>query len=299
MPKIFAIIVSYNGLRWYERCLGSLRNSDFPVQTIVIDNASSDNSCSFIEEHFPEVILIKSKENLGFAKANNIGIRYAIDHDADYVFLLNQDAWVEKNTISELVKTFSIFENTGITVPIQLNGSYSALDDCFTGYLSKEIINDLYMKELKDHYTLSFVNAAAWMISSDCIKRVGGFDTQLFYHYGEDENYCQRIRYHSFNLVLNTHCSFCHDRGFRQGHEKEYRDKVLQVSPYNKENVVYGNINVNYDINSLIRKQIKSLFFSFISLSFPKIRKHRRMILQLKRISQSRIANMAGGLVWL
>ena len=94
--KIFAIVVTYNGMRWYDRCFGSLRNSDMPVETIVIDNASTDETVSYIKEHFHEVCLIESKENLGFAKANNIGIKRALDNGADYVFLLNQDAWVEK-----------------------------------------------------------------------------------------------------------------------------------------------------------------------------------------------------------
>ena len=69
--KIFSIIVTYNGMRWYDRCLGSLRNSELPVETIVIDNASSDDSVNYIKANFPEVHLIESNENLGFAKANN------------------------------------------------------------------------------------------------------------------------------------------------------------------------------------------------------------------------------------
>ena len=95
IAKIFVIIVTYKGNQWYERCFTSLRNSEYPVQTIVIDNASNDGTVEYIRENFPEIYLIESEENLGFGRANNIGMRYALDHGCDYVFLLNQDAWIK------------------------------------------------------------------------------------------------------------------------------------------------------------------------------------------------------------
>lgn len=296
---VVAIVVTYNGLKWLDKCFGSLRDSDVELRTFVVDNGSSDGTVSYLQDHFPEVEIFESRENLGFAKANNIGIKHAIQCDADYIFLLNQDAWIEKNTITELINTFSCCENTGIAVPVQLNGSYSGLDDCFSGYLPKEFISDLYVEHLEDFYVLPFMNAAAWMISAECVKRVGGFDTQLFYHYGEDDNYCQRVHYHHFKLVLNTRCTFCHDREFRKGKEKEYRERMMRLSPFGKENLLYGDINKDFDIKDLIRDHIKSLFFALLILSPSRIRKHRLMIHQLRKIQESRCANMAGGLAWL
>lgn len=297
--RVVVVIITYNGLKWIDKCFGSLRNSEVGLETVVVDNGSSDSTVSYLRKHFPEVVIIENNENQGFAKANNIGIKRALEFGADYIFLLNQDAWIEKNTVSELIKTFSCCENTGIAVPIQMNGSYSGLDDCFSGYLPKEFISDLYFGHLQDHYILPFMNAAAWMISTECVKQVGGFDTLLFYHYGEDDNYCQRIRYHHFNLVLNTRCSFCHDREFRKGREKEYRERIMRLSPFDKENRMYGDINVAFDIKSLIFKHVKSLFVSLLTFSPQKLKKHRQMIKQLNKIHQSRIANMVGGLIWL
>ena len=92
--KLFVIIVTYKGQQWYDRCFGSLRRSSIPVTPVVIDNASSDGSVAYIREHFPESVVFEESENLGFAKANNIGMRYALDQGADYVLLLNQDAWL-------------------------------------------------------------------------------------------------------------------------------------------------------------------------------------------------------------
>src|SRR6476469_8833405 len=103
MVNIFTIIVTYNGSKWIDKCLGSVLNSTVPVRIIVVDNASSDDTPKKIRNGFPEVDLIESPFNSGVCKANNIGIKKAYDLGATHFFLLNQDAWVERDTIEKLV----------------------------------------------------------------------------------------------------------------------------------------------------------------------------------------------------
>ena len=100
--KILVIIVSYNFERWIDRCLNSLRQSEQQADVVVIDNASQDRTVSLIESRYPEVRLIKSKENLGFGRANNIGMKIALKEGYDAVFLLNQDAWIDAKVLGEL-----------------------------------------------------------------------------------------------------------------------------------------------------------------------------------------------------
>ena len=97
--KILVIIVSYNFERWIDRCLNSLRQSEQQADVVVIDNASQDRTVSLIESRYPEVRLIKSKENLGFGRANNIGMKIALKEGYDAVFLLNQDAWIDAKVL--------------------------------------------------------------------------------------------------------------------------------------------------------------------------------------------------------
>lgn len=286
-------------MRWYDRCFGSLRNSDMTVETIVIDNASTDETVSYIKEHFPEVCLIESKENLGFAKANNIGIRKALDNGADYVFLLNQDAWVEKDTLSKLVQTFDVNENVGIVSPIHLNGEYTGLDWGFVNYVSGEFISDSYMQKLKKFYSVKFVNAAVWLISAECIRKVGGFDTLLFVHYGEDINYCQRVTYHGYKVLINTQCSACHDREFRMSFEEQYRQKIFAKDLYLALKLKLGNINDNIDLQMHIKEQIKSIFKAIVKFSFKSAKDHYDTISILKKIEESRRKNVIGMDVWL
>ena len=77
-PKIYLIIVTYNAMKWAERCFSSLRKSSVPVHTIVVDNGSNDGTQEFIKTQFPEVEFIQSAKNLGFGKANNLGIEKSL-----------------------------------------------------------------------------------------------------------------------------------------------------------------------------------------------------------------------------
>lgn len=301
MTKIFAIIVTYNGIRWYDRCFGSLRNSDMSVETIVIDNASTDETVSYIKEHFPEVCLIESKENLGFAKANNIGIRKALDNGADYVFLLNQDAWVENDTLSKLVQTFEENENIGIVSPIHLKGDYSGLDIGFTKYMPADFVSDAYMSCLKKSYYVTSVNAAAWLIKAECIRKVGGFDTMLFVHYGEDDNYCQRMKYHGYKIAVCTKATICHDREYRKGDDDNDPGRLIfnVKAEILRLKRIYGDINAEVDVNREIRKERLFMVLSYISFRFSSAHYRSQNVSILKQIKISRMLNKQGGEIWL
>ena len=97
--KILTIIVTYNGMRWAQRCLQSLRDSEVHTDIYVIDNGSTDGTQAFIREHFPEAVMVQNARNEGFGRANNRGLRYALEHGYDYVYLLNEDAWIMPSTL--------------------------------------------------------------------------------------------------------------------------------------------------------------------------------------------------------
>lgn len=296
--KIFAIIVTYNGLRWYDRCFESLRNSKLPTNTIVIDNASSDNTVKYIKENFPEVHLIESKENLGFAKANNIGIRKAYEDGADFVFLLNQDAWIEKNTLGELVKTFDENSNVGIASPIHLNGNHTHLDQLFTLYVGPDFSSDAYMQKLQPYYEVPFVNAAAWLVSRHCLEIVGGFDTSLFTHNGEDANYCQRVRFHNMKIVVATHCTICHDRATRAlstNKQEILSDKTLSL----EQRIEFGDINLDYYIDEKISFLKKLALHKLFKGNYRGYLSKKKEIADMKLIEQSRLINKKTGTTWL
>ena len=214
--KLFVIVVTYKGCQWYNRCFASLRESNLPVQTIVVDNASGDGSADYIKTHFPEIHVIESSVNLGFGQANNKGIRYALDHGCDFVFLLNQDAWIEPDTIEILVNVHLNNKGYGILSPMHLTpekdyiekGVLTYVDDFRT--TDRAFFEDLYFSRLKELYETSYINAAAWLIDRGTLETVGGFDP-LFFQYGEDDNYMRRVIYHGFKIGICPRSRVVHD----------------------------------------------------------------------------------------
>ena len=101
--QVSIIIPNYNGQKYLEDCIDSLQQLDFPrenYEIIVVDNASSDNSCDLICSRYPDVILIEAEKNLGFASGCNLGIK---NSSGEYIVLLNNDTVVDSNWLKELV----------------------------------------------------------------------------------------------------------------------------------------------------------------------------------------------------
>ena len=211
---IFVIVVTFKGKRWYDRCFTSLRESTIPVQTIVVDNASNDGSAEYIRENYPEIYLIESKENLGFGRANNIGMRYALSKECNYVFLLNQDTWIENDAIEELVRIHQQHQEYGILSPMHIRADgkslYMQILDGNKNNPNKKLISDLYCNTLNDVYPLEYVNAAAWLVPRKTLTVVGGFDP-IYLHYAEDCDYSNRVLYHKLLIGLCPQARIIHD----------------------------------------------------------------------------------------
>jgi GT2 family glycosyltransferase len=104
-PSVYTIILNWRGWQDTLECIRSLKESDYANLTIVVvDNDSQDESVARIQELYPDVKLIKSAQNCGFARGNNIGILFALSQNADYIFVLNNDTTLANNCISELVQ---------------------------------------------------------------------------------------------------------------------------------------------------------------------------------------------------
>jgi len=219
VKNIFAVIVTYNGMQWIDPCLASLAASVYPTVVLVIDNGSADGTAAFVRDRYPGVQLVVSPVNLGFGQANNIGLKMAIAQGADHVFLLNQDARVERDTIGSLVKAQTEDPGYGILSPVHYNGRGDALDANFLDYFLRSPIRGWADAAIRGSrwegiMATRFVNAAAWLISADCLRATGFFDP-VFFHYGEDENYAQRVLFHGSRIGIYMGARIFHDREVR------------------------------------------------------------------------------------
>jgi len=103
--KIIIIIPNYNGKEYFYGLMPLLNEekyNDFSLEILVVDNNSTDGSVEFLKENYPEVTIIKNKENTGYVGANNIGYKYAKKKKAKYIYLLNQDTIITPNFLQPL-----------------------------------------------------------------------------------------------------------------------------------------------------------------------------------------------------
>lgn len=237
--KILVIIVTYNAMQWAERCFGCLRSSSVVPDVFVVDNGSTDGTQEYLKDNFSELIFLQSKENLGFGKANNLGLQYAMDNEYDYVYLLNQDAWIFHDTIEKLIGVSKKHPEYGILSPFQMEANQEHLDSNFKKKAcrwesSPELLDDLYFHKNRDVIPVRHVMAAHWLITRDCILKVGGF-SPTFPHYGEDNNFEHRAEYKGFKIGIVPDSQAVHDREKRVVSKKKqiyqkYIDGLIRMS---------------------------------------------------------------------
>lgn len=245
---IITIIVTYNGEPYIRRCLEALRNAEEAGRNhiMVIDNDSGDATCEIIEDEFPDVELIRSKENLGFGKANNIGLREALKRKVPYVFLLNQDAYVDPDTVRRLREVADSHAEYGILSPLQLNGEGTDIDYTFYPYClcsCRELVFEMAVQRdnLKPVYPVYFTNAAAWFIPLEFLKQVGGF-APVYPHYGEDNDMINRCHYHGFKVGICPDVSVRHDRPQQERTLKEKTTARLAQEGFIRSLIIFTNI---------------------------------------------------------
>ncbi len=118
-PHVAVVVLSWNGLDETLACLESVGRSDWPeMTTIVVDNGSDQPLEPAIAERFPNVLVVRNEANLGFAGGMNTGTRKALELDADYVLLLNNDTDVDPTMIRRLLDAAEGQPDTGIVSPL-------------------------------------------------------------------------------------------------------------------------------------------------------------------------------------
>ena len=290
--KIAVVIVTFNGEIWIKKNLNSLLNSNYPVDIIIVDNASMDETINILKE-FSAIELIQNKNNLGFGKANNIGIDLAIKKGAEAIFLLNQDTWIYENTISNLVEVLFENPNLGIVSPLHYTANETTLDENFNTYFNRSRVEE----ESESIRIVPFINAAAWLVSKECFLKTGYFDP-IFNHYGEDRNFCERVKYQGYKIGVAKNSAICHDRIVKLN-----SNKVVLQSKYLVLNEI---INCNYSLLNSYLRGLKSVlgltkfhclsqgFLNTISLFFKLLLYYFNLLLNIRMILKIRVNSIKG-----
>ncbi len=244
MKKVLAIVVTYNGRQWLERCLSSVISSAsssvissgaegaVEKSLFVVDNDSTDGSADYVASHFPQARLVRSAENLGFSKANNLGFEWALKKGYDYVYLLNQDAWLAPGALEALVAAAEAHPDYAVLSPLQYQDGYQAFDSQFAKLYHGRgwpwVWKPTPSSEPDEVVEVKRIMAAHWLVPVGALKTVGPFEEELFPLYGQDDDWCNRVRYHGLKVGVVPGAKAVHDRAQRQ----ETKEKVIRRNYY-------------------------------------------------------------------
>lgn len=231
MKKIFIVVLNWNRKDDTTQCLesiGKLQISNYKLQIVVVDNASTDGSVKVIQKskikdqnENLKLKIIQNKENLGFAGGNNVGIKYALKNGADFVLVLNNDTLVDKNLLVYLIKAAEKYKNAGIFSPkiyfapgfefhkkrysekdsgkvIWYAGGIIDGDNVLGSNRGVDEVDDSQYDNIQE---TDFATGACMFIKREVLEKAGLFDEKYFM-YLEDADLSQRIKRHGWRVLF-------------------------------------------------------------------------------------------------
>ncbi len=218
LPKVFIIILNWNGINDTLSCLESIKKlnvKDCELGVIVVDNGSTDDSVKELKKLvFREIDfrLVTTTTNLGFAGGNNVGIKYALESGADYMMILNNDTIVDKNLITELLKVAKKEKVAAVSPKIYFAQGYEFHKDRYKkNDLGKVIwyaggkidwknvygenrgVDELDGGQFQNTSNTGFATGACMFLTAIAVKEVGMFDEKYFL-YLEDADLSLRLK---------------------------------------------------------------------------------------------------------
>lgn len=231
------IVVSYNTKEYLAQCVESIFSNvkKLSYEVIVVDNNSHDKSAQYIEDKFPNVRVIKNKENLGFSKANNVGVKVA---KGRYILFLNPDTLVPENTLEEMVKFMDQNLDAGaatsrVVLPNGINddSSHRGFPTPWNSIAYFSGLSRLFPKsKIFNGYNMGYLPmdrvheidalAGSFMI----VRRLAGEDVNWwdedFFFYGEDLDFCYELKEKGWKIYYVPSVKITHLKGVSGGIKK-------------------------------------------------------------------------------
>lgn len=199
-PLVSVIIVNYNGIKYLKKCFDSLMSGTYrDFEIIFVDNGSTDGSRELVRQGYPQIMVIKNKENLGLSIASNKGAAAA---KGEYLFFLNNDTIACPDLLSELVRAAASDPKIGVCAC--KNMTYDGKREVSLG-----LSCDLFGFPFENEGPIFYADAGIF-IRRKVFEEIGGFDEKLFL-YGEDRDLCWRVFLQGYDIKGVPSAVFCHD----------------------------------------------------------------------------------------
>ena len=224
--RLSIITINYNGIKDTNELIDSIPFKE-NTEVIVVDNASKEDEASIISERFPQVKVIRSDKNLGFAGGNNLGIKEA---KGDYILLINNDTYFKEFNIDNLIKRLECSEKTGIVCP-KLRFAWGNNPIQFAGYtpLSSITLRNKaigFGEEDKGQYDTAhptpFAHGAAMLIKRDAIEKVG-FMPECYFLYYEEIDWSMMFTRAGYEILYEPCCTVFHKESQTTGQNSPLR----------------------------------------------------------------------------
>ena len=201
-PKVMIVILNWNGKCVTAECLASLKEVDYNnYEILLVDNGSTDRSQEYLRAHYQEITLLENETNLGFAEGNNVGIRHAMNGQADYILLLNNDTFAHPKFLSELVRVAECNSRIGFVGPkIYYHDWHGQRDviafaggcvNLWTGKARNIGESEKDRGQYQDTREVDFLQGSCLMVKREVIQRIGLLDS-TFFAYWEETDWCVR-----------------------------------------------------------------------------------------------------------
>lgn len=236
--KVAVVIVNYNGLSDTVDCINSLKQCADLAKIIVVDNASKKNESIVIAEKFPDAKVLRLNENLGFAGGNNVGIKWALDEEYEYIALLNNDTVVDKDMFALLINSA---DEHNVVAPYMYYFSQPNSLWYGGGYINRWTGNAKHFCHPRCNmrsFKCSFVTGCCFVAHRNIWEKVGLLDDSYFM-YCEDTDYCIRLFQKGVNIKIVPQAKLWHKVGKSSGGLKTAftiyyvtRNRLLVINRY-------------------------------------------------------------------
>jgi len=230
-PVVYVVVLNWNGWRETIDCLSSLESLDYPdYQVIVVDNGSTDNSAAEICKAHPQITLLETGRNLGFAGGNNVGIRYALEQGADYVWLLNNDTKADPHALTAMVEVAESDPRIGaVGSVLYYMDEPERVQAWGGGWVS-------LWWGISRHFTMPvpaerihYITGASLLIRRRALEEVGLLDED-FFMYWEDADFSLRLRKAGWRLAVTSGVRVWHKESASLGKKSPVLDEYFNNS---------------------------------------------------------------------
>jgi GT2 family glycosyltransferase len=210
--RVAVIVLTWNQRDLTLGCLHSLSEVEYPpasLNIILVDNGSTDGTTQAVRQQYPEVQILEPGENLGFAEANNLGMRHALAQRPDYLLLLNNDTIVDPLFLTELIRVAEADPHVGIVGPKMYYYDQPDVIWCAGNAIlwstGRTVRLQAEQRDLEARngspYPVDFVTACAVAVKRQVVDEIGLLDPRFFIYY-EEVDWCLRAAAHGYRAMV-------------------------------------------------------------------------------------------------